>query len=153
VSGLALWLAPLAPALRRRALRRLGVRGDVAARVAGFAQERERRLRGLLRAHGRGAADALLADIDEDVLHALYASAAPAVRRRIARWALEDRARRPPIGGSDLLEIGLSGPAVGAALRRIRAAHLDGAVRTREDALALARELSRRRGGSAGRPR
>jgi hypothetical protein len=125
----------------------------VAVRVAGFAQERERRLRGLLRAHGRAAADAVLADVDEDVLHALYASAAPPVRRRIARWALEDRARRPPIDGSDLLEVGLSGPALGAALRRIRAAHLDGAVRTRDDALALARELSRRRGGSAVRRR
>jgi hypothetical protein len=151
VSGLALWLTPLEPALRRRSLRRLGVRGEVAGRVAGFAQERERRLRGLTRAHGRGAADAVLTGIDEEMLHALHASAPPPLRRRVARWALEDRARRPPVGGSDLLEIGLSGPAVGAALRRIRAAHLDGVVRTRDEALALARELGRRRGGAAGR--
>ena len=32
--------------------------------------------------------------------------------------------------GSDLLEVGLAGPAVGRALRRIRTAYLDGALRT-----------------------
>jgi predicted translin family RNA/ssDNA-binding protein len=42
--------------------------------------------------------------------------------------------------------LGLDGPAVGRALARIRAAHLDRAVRTREEALALAREIARRSG-------
>ncbi|MBW1686428.1 MAG: hypothetical protein JRS35_15340, partial [Deltaproteobacteria bacterium] len=77
--------------------------------------------------------------------------APPALRRRIGRWAGQDRARRLPLTGSDLVEIGLSGPAVGRALLRIRSAYLDGALRTREEALALARELSRGRG--ARRPR
>jgi FXSXX-COOH protein len=59
------------------------------------------------------------------------------------RWAAEDRSRRVPISGTDLAEIGLSGPAIGRALGRIRSAHLDGAVANREEALALAAELAR----------
>jgi tRNA nucleotidyltransferase (CCA-adding enzyme) len=151
VSGLALWFAPLAPALRRRALRRLAVRGEQARRIAEFPKQRDAWLRALERARGRGAVDAVLAGAHEDALHALHAEAPPTVRRRVARWAAEDRGRRIPVGGADLLEIGLGGPAVGRALRRIRAAHLDGAVRTREEALALARELSRRRGARPAR--
>ena len=76
----------------------------------------------------------------------LFAIVAPPQRRRIARYAQEDRSRRAPVNGGDLVEIGLSGPAVGRALARIRAAYLDGAVKTREDALTLARELKRGRG-------
>jgi tRNA nucleotidyltransferase (CCA-adding enzyme) len=148
VSGLAVWLAPLRPALRRRTLLRLGVRGAQAERIAEFPKARDGWLRALERARGRGAIDAILGDLDEESLHALDAWAAPALRRRIARYAAEDRARRTPIGGADLVALGLSGPAVGRALERIRAAHLDGVVKTREDALALARELSQRRGGS-----
>jgi hypothetical protein len=41
--------------------------------------------------------------------------------------------------------LGLSGPEIGRALARIRVAFLDGAVRTREEAVALARELGARR--------
>ena len=148
VSGLAVWLAPLNPALRRRALRRIAVRGAQAQRIAGFPKERDGWLRALVRARGRGAVDAILGDVDEESLFALHAWAPPPLRRRMARYAAEDRARRTPIGGADLVALGLSGPAVGRALQRIRAAHLDGVVKTREDALALARELSRRRGGS-----
>ena len=91
-------------------------------------------------------ADALLAGLEEETLHALYASAAPTVRRRIARWASSDRARRAPVTGDDLVAIGLSGPAVGRALARVRAAWLDGALESRDEALALALEVSRRRG-------
>jgi hypothetical protein len=46
---------------------------------------------------------------------------------------------------------GLAGPAVGQALARIRAAYLDGALRSREEALALARELAARRPAPARR--
>ena len=87
---------------------------------------------------------------DEEML-ALFAWAPPTVRRRILRHAVEDRPRRPPLTGEDLLELGLAGPAVGRALARIRSAFLDGAVKNREDALALARELGR--GRSAGTTR
>ncbi len=145
VSGLALWLAPLAPALRRRALGRLAVRGEQAERILGFPQVCDAALRSLARARGRGSVDAVLAPLHEEVLHALHAASRPAERRRVMRWAAEDRGRREPVGGDDLVAIGLSGPAVGRALARVRAAWLDGALSTREDALALALEVSRRR--------
>ncbi len=148
VAGLCLWLAPLPPNLRRRTLARFAVRGETAQRIAGFPRQRDQWLRGLDRARGRGAIDAVLGECDEEALHALHACAAPALRRRIARYAGEDRGRRTPVNGDDLLGVGLAGPAIGRALARIRAAHLDGAVKTREEALALARELVRRRGGS-----
>lgn len=145
VSGLALWLEPLAASLRRRALRRFAVRGEQADLILGFHQHRTRWLAALDRARGRGSIDAVLIDADEHSLHALHAVAPPALRRRIARWAREDRSRRLPVNGRDLLAIGLEGPAVGRALLRIRTAVLDGAVGNREEALALALELSRRR--------
>ena len=51
-------------------------------------------------------------------------------------------------GGNDALRdfvaAGLSGPVVGAALARFRLAWLDGAVRTRDEGVALARELAAR---------
>lgn len=145
VAGLALWLAPLPPALRRRTLARLSVHGEAAARIAGFPRAREQWQRALARARGRGALDALLQAIDEESLAALHAGAGPALRRRIERWAREDRGRRGPLGGADLVELGFSGPAVGRALARIRAAFLDRRVRDRGEALTLARELLRRR--------
>jgi tRNA nucleotidyltransferase (CCA-adding enzyme) len=152
ISGLAVWLATLPPALRRRALQRFAVRGEQARRISEFPKARDAWLRGLARARGRGAIDAVLTGVDEESLHALHAWAPPALRRRIGRWAGEDRGRRLPVTGSDLVEVGLSGPAVGRALLRIRTAYLDGALRTREEALALALELSRGRGARRTRP-
>ena len=145
VPGLSLWLAPLPVNLRRRALRRLALRGEAAQRIAAFPKSRDAWVRALTRARGRGAIDAALRQLDEEDLVALFAIVTPPQRRRIARYAHEDRSRRAPVGGGDLVEIGLSGPAVGRALARIRAAYLDGAVKTREDALTLARELKRGR--------
>lgn len=138
--GLALWLAPLAPELRQRALRRLGLRGAPARRIATWPRLRERAGRGLRGARGRGAIDALLAELREEELVALFVSSDAAARRRIARFAGEDRARKAPLDGSDLLTLGLRGPEVGRALARVRAAFLDGQVRTREEALVLAAE-------------
>jgi tRNA nucleotidyltransferase (CCA-adding enzyme) len=142
-AGLALWLAPLAPELRKRALRRFGVRGAPARRVSAWPRLRERAGRALRGARGRGPIDALLAALREEELIALFASSEGAARRRIARFAAEDRARRPPLDGSDLVTLGLKGPEVGRALARVRAAFLDGQVRSREDALALAAEYGR----------
>ncbi len=152
VSGLALWLAALGPGLRRRTLQRFAIRGQVAETLLRFPRSRDTTLRQLARARGRGPTDAALYEHPDDLLHAVFASAPPPVRRRIQRWAVEDRTRRPPVGGEDLVALGLGGPVVGRALRRIRIAYLDGAVRSRDEALALAREVARPpRGRGAGR--
>ena len=100
----------------------------------------------LRRARGRGAIDAALAPLSEEELYSLYALADPKLRRRIARFAIEDRTRRLPLSGEDLLAIGLDGPALGRVLHQIRIAYLDGALQNREDAIALAREIARQRG-------
>jgi tRNA nucleotidyltransferase (CCA-adding enzyme) len=149
VAGLMVWLAPLEAPLRRRALRRLAVSGEAARRISGFARSRDAWLRTLERARGRGGIDAALQTADDDELLALLAWAPPTARRRIIRYARDDRPMRLPVNGDDLVAIGLSGPAVGRALARIRIAVLDRAVETREEALALAQELARRRGGRA----
>ena len=151
-TGLVVWLDPLPAQLRRRALRRFAVRGELARRLVEISGSRERRLRALSSARGRGAIDAALRPLPEEELHAVYAWAPPPLRRRIVRYAAEDRQRRPPVNGSDLTAEGLSGPAVGRALARIRASFLDGGLRSREEALALAREVGRE-GGGRSRPR
>lgn len=148
VSGLMIWMAPLPPAQRRRVLQRFAVRGDQARLIIDHPKRRDAWLRVLKRARGRGAIDATLVGSDEESLHALYAQVEGPLRRRIARYASEDRARRLPVSGSDLLELGLSGPTVGKALLRIRTAYLDGTLRTHEEALALAREIGSRSGGT-----
>lgn len=144
VAGLALWLSPFPPAMRRRALARLSVRGETRQRIVDFPKRRDGALKKLEKTRGRGGVDALLGDFDEEMLLALYASANPSIRRRIVRWASEDRVRRTPIAGSDLIELGLEGPAVGRALARVRAAWLDSTITSRQEALALARELAHR---------
>jgi len=145
VAGLSTWLAAEKPAMRRRTLQRLSVRGALALRIAGFPKDRDTRLRGLSRARGRGAVDAVLVGLDEESLLGLYSWAEAPARRRIERWAAEDRVRRSPVSGADLLKMGLSGPALGRALGKIREAYLDGGVANREEALALAAEIARRK--------
>jgi tRNA nucleotidyltransferase (CCA-adding enzyme) len=146
VTGLMVWMAPLDASLRRRALRRLAVRGEVAGKIGAFPKARDVWLRKIGRARGRGTTDAALCDADDEELLALLAWAPPNLRRRIQRYALEDRLAPLPISGDDLLAIGIRGPAVGRALARIRVAFLDRAVRDRDEALALAREIARRGG-------
>lgn len=145
LSGLALLLGPQPKALRRRALERFSVRGDQQARIVAFPTNAQKRLMTLADMRGRGGVDGLLSGIDEDELYALHALAVPAVRRRIVRWAAEDRGRRIPLSGGDLTGLGLSGPAVGRVLARVRSAFLDGEVANREEAMALAEELARRK--------
>lgn len=148
--GLALWLAPLSPALRRRALRRFSVRGEAGRRISEWPRRRDAWLRSVARVRGRGEVDRVLGELGEEDLLALLSSAPAGLRRRILRWAVEDRARRAPLGGADVVGLGLEGPDVGRALAAVRAAYLDGRVRGREEALALAGELARR---LASRPR
>jgi len=143
VMGLMVWLAPLDTSLRRRALRRLAVRGEDARRIASFPKDRDLWLRKVGRARGRGATDLALRDAEFEHLVALLVWAPPNLRRRIQRYAQEDRLAALPINGDDLVAIGMRGPEVGRALARIRVAFLDRAVRNREEALALAREFAR----------
>jgi tRNA nucleotidyltransferase (CCA-adding enzyme) len=146
VTGLMVWMAPLDTSLRRRALNRLAVKGEIAAKIIGFPKARDVWLGKIGRARGRGTTDAALRDADDEELLALLVWAPPNLRRRIQRYALQDRHVALPISGDDLLAIGIRGPAVGRALARIRIAFLDRAVRNREEALALAREIARRGG-------
>ena len=146
ISGLSVWLAPASPALRRRTLQRFSVRGEAARAIIGFPKASAGWMNALRRARGRGAIDAALGPLSEEELYSLYALADPKLRRRIARFANEDRTRRLPLSGEDLLAIGLEGPALGRVLNRIRIAYLDGALQNREDAIALAREIARQRG-------
>jgi tRNA nucleotidyltransferase (CCA-adding enzyme) len=143
VAGLCLWLAPLSPAMRRRTVKRLSIRGDVGGKIVDFVKARRRWIKALEGTRGRGAVDLVLSELDEEQLVALCASCEPLLRRRVVRWAAEDRDRRSPVSGRDLVNAGLEGPVVGAALARIRAAFLDGEVANREEAIALAREIQR----------
>ncbi|MGE4605249.1 MAG: hypothetical protein AAEJ52_00740 [Myxococcota bacterium] len=153
VSAMSVWLAPVEPPLRRRALARFSVRGDMARRILAFPKLRDSWFELLTKARGRGAIDAILAPLSDEDLHALYASGAPTARRRIGRWAAEDRLRRIPLSGEDLVQIGLEGPVVGRALVRIRTAFLDGTVTSREEAIALAHEIGRRNASNRKRTR
>ncbi len=151
LAGLSIWLAPLPAVTRRRTLERLSIRGEQAARIQRFSSEGERILRALARARGRGAVDALLCELAEESLQAVFALADVAIRRRILRWGAEDRRRRAPVVGTDLVELGIQGPDVGRGLARIRAAFLDGEIANREEALVLALEIARRSQRAAGR--
>jgi tRNA nucleotidyltransferase (CCA-adding enzyme) len=143
-AGLMVWLAPVEPALRRRALKRLAVSGAAATAIERFPEACDRVLDGLAEQYGRGAADALLGPLGPDARLAVFASAEPSARRRIVRWAREDRGVALPLGGDDLLSVGLHGPAIGDALAQLRVFWLDRAVRDREELLALAVELHAR---------
>ena len=69
--------------------------------------------------------------------HALtvaLAFAEPVAAERIRRYLTEWQDLQPHLRGSDLLELGVpEGPAVGAALKALRKARLDGVTRTRQD--------------------
>lgn len=145
LTGLMLWFAPFPPALRRRALRRFVVTGSHAERIGAFPNLKRRWVRELTKARGRGSIDAALGRIEAPELAALGATVTAPLRRKIDRWQREDRDVVLPVGGEELLAIGLRGPAVGHALARVRAAVLDRVVHSRDDALALAREIGRPR--------
>ncbi len=144
VSGLCVWFAALKPGLRGRSVQRLSLRGDTAEKIASFDTKRRRAEKALARSRGRGAADRVLSAFDEEQLFAFHATCAPPLRRRVIRFAAEDRERRLPISGRDLAAEGLEGPVVGEVLARMRVALLDGDVANREGAIALAREIARR---------
>ena len=144
VVGLSIWLADVPGGIRQKTLRRLAVRGEATEQIEGFSRVRSQKLAALGKARGRGSVDGLLAGVSEENLHALHAVANPAVRKKISRWAAEDRSEKIPVTGSDLLKLGLEGAALGQVLARLRAGFLDGELMNREEGLALAHELLRR---------
>jgi len=118
-----------------------------------FAKSSARWIKALEGTRGRGAVDRVLSGLDEERLFALCASCSPLLRRRVVRWAAEDRDRRIPVTGRDLVNAGFEGEVVGVALDRVRSAYLDGEVANREEAMALAREIQRRSRGKRGAAR
>jgi hypothetical protein len=63
------------------------------------------------------------------------------VSRALSRYLNTLRPLPPLVNGRDLLALGVRpGPQVGALLAQLRAAQADGAVTTREEALALAQQ-------------
>jgi tRNA nucleotidyltransferase (CCA-adding enzyme) len=151
LASLMCWLAPEAPARRRRLLARLAVSGRPATRVLAFPALSRRLSRALRRPASRGADDARLRPLPPEELLALAAFASSDARRRILRHANEDRALVLPVDGADLVALGLEGPAIGRALTALRRAFLDGVVADREQALAFA-QARRSRARSEAKP-
>jgi tRNA nucleotidyltransferase (CCA-adding enzyme) len=146
VPGFALWLAGVRAVPRRDVLERLALQGLVRRRIEEFPVWRARAGRGLTRASRRSAVERQLLGVQDEWLVALYAWMPAAGRRRIERYASEDRGRAMPLSGDDLVGLGLAGRSVGQAMARLRAAQLDGELCSREQALALARTLVARQG-------
>jgi len=147
-AGLSAWLAPVPARVRRRALERFAIRGRPAERVHGFPRLARRLERAPAWAKGRGAEDALLRGVPPEQLLA-FAAHVRAARAPVLRHLRIDRARRAPLGGEDLLALGLRGPALGRALAALRSAFLDGEFDDREQAQAWLRARRQRFEGRA----
>ncbi len=138
-------LAQAAPLQAEDAIGRLAMTGRQASAVAG--------LLGIQRLAGElAAADAkpsriaeLLSPRPVEAVES-FALIGPARAARRARRYLDTwRFVRPQLDGSDLRRLGIArGPAVGSALKALRAAKLDGRVTTSEEEVALVRELAER---------
>ena len=139
---------PLAEAEVERLVARLMLAGDDREAVAGAAGRLAAARRVVRRRDARPheVADALAELTGEDLL-LLLGTEEGLVRRRVRRDLTEHRAFRLAIRGSDLVAAGVPpGPALGEALRRTRAARLDGAIGRDEEpdwAIDRARELLR----------
>jgi tRNA nucleotidyltransferase (CCA-adding enzyme) len=89
----------------------------------------------------------LLKPVPVTAIKVLAALGSPDSNRAIGLYLERLAAVTPLLGGRDLAAIGLRpGPTYRAVLEKLRAARLDGRVRTREDELALARRLLDRKG-------
>jgi len=87
--------------------------------------------------------DRLLSAADPAAAAAALAAGAGSV----AIWWAGDRGRQIAVTGADLVAAGVTpGPAIGAALERVRAAMLDGRVDDREEQLALALRVAEEHG-------
>ena len=138
------WLAALVWPLRAEAGAAVGARlnapsdwarviDDTAILAARLPQLAEREL-------APSAVCALLDGLAPDALRGATMLATPAATERVCRYLCEWWSVAPRLRGSDLLELGVpAGPAVGAALRALRQARLDGVTGSREDEERLAR--------------
>jgi tRNA nucleotidyltransferase (CCA-adding enzyme) len=145
LTGLALWGAvayavgprSVRPVCNRLAATRPQARvAEAAARLA----EAEATLAGA----SPGAVDAIAGGLEPAaVLAATVAAGDARTRRALARYRGRLGAELPQVGAEALMALGIPpGPALGRALRAVRAAALDGRVRTRRGALALARRAA-----------
>lgn len=142
--GLMLFGAAQPAARRRTFTKRLALSGEPARMILEFPALRARLLRAVRTARGRGDRDALLSALAPETVLALGAGAGSALLRRMLRHLHEDRACVLPISGADVTAVGGRGPAVGKALAAVRRALLNGEIRGRREALALAERLIRR---------
>ena len=84
---------------------------------------------------------ALLDGLSPDVLRAAIMLSSPVAAERARRYLIEWWSVAPRLRGSDLLELGVpAGPAVGATLRALRQARLDGAADSWEAEVGIARQ-------------
>ena len=141
---LSLLVSSMPAAAARALVRRLNMGADWARVVRDTIALRDV-LRRLQRSSLRPSeVDDLLSAYDEHVLRASAALASDALAAsRVRRYLDELRHVRPLLDGNDLLALGVGrGPEVGALLRALRRARLDGEVRTREDEVAYLRRWS-----------
>jgi len=138
--GLMVWLSAEPATRRRRVLSRLAVGGRPGERVRAWSSRLRQLERRLAASRRPSADDAALAPLPPEERLAAAAQVNAAQRRRILAHARRERELELPVSGRDLTAQGLAGPAVGRALARVRAAVLDGRVRTREEALLVALE-------------
>jgi tRNA nucleotidyltransferase (CCA-adding enzyme) len=141
IDRLVLWLADQRDP--QRAVQRLGLPGSAARAVA--------TVHGLWAAGGAAGlaappAPALFAQLEpippRTVLLAWLGADEP-VRRNLGHYLAALAHDRPTIRGEDIMALGVPpGPRVGAILKAVHAARLDGHVRGREQELALARRLA-----------
>ncbi len=129
----------------RRLAARLALSGRAAATVRSAHEKVERIMAVAVSSRGRPSEVVAAVEQSEPVVRLVAMAAAPAAARRVLHRAITEWMRmRMPVTGADLVAAGAEpGPALGEALRRTRAALLDGVVepeRALEHALAVVGE-------------
>ncbi len=124
---------------------RLGIRGGLARRI----EEAGRGASEALEALGKrkdGPPSAIAAALRplsiEGLLWLMALSEAEGVKRAVSRFITEWRHVKPVLVGGDLIDLGMSeGPLLGAALRSLRDARIDGVITTQREEIARVRRL------------
>jgi tRNA nucleotidyltransferase (CCA-adding enzyme) len=120
-----------------RASSALGLRGGAAARLERLASIGQRLGGSVQEVSGEASIEAILQGSTDEERTVLEGSC-PAARHAIRRYENEVAGRPPLITGDDLIAAGMRpGPGIGAALRLVREAQLDGGCATLGEALVL----------------